>query len=85
MDAVPSRDAIVAQVKGVVGQVLKLAAADIDEQADLEALGADSLDRMTLVVSLEDYLKAPISDDEARALKTVADVVACIERRLASG
>ena len=74
-----SREAIVAQVKDIVAEVLKKTPADIDEHADFETLGADSLDRLTLIMSLEDALNYSITDDEAKNLKTVAQVVAFIE------
>ena len=79
-----SREVIVAQVKEIVAEVLKKTPADIEEHADFEDIGADSLDRMNMVMSLEDALKQPISDDEAKELKTVAQVVAFIESKQAS-
>lgn len=41
-------------------------------------LGATSLDRVEVVMSLEDEFLIDISDDEASRLNTVGDVVACV-------
>jgi len=46
----------------------------------LEDLGADSLDFVELLMALEDEFNVTISDEEAKELKTVADVLAFIEK-----
>ena len=51
----------------------------INEAARLdEDLGATSLDRVEVVMSLEDEFAIVISDDEAGRLYTVGDVLACV-------
>lgn len=75
MPEAQSREAIVMQIKGIVAEVLKKTPAEIDEDVDFIALGADSLDRMTLIVMLEDALQCSITDAEAKTFKTVTDVV----------
>ena len=51
----------------------------ISESARLdEDLGATSLDRVEVVMSLEDEFAIVISDDEAGRLDTVGDVLACV-------
>ena len=42
-------------------------------------LGADSLDLVDMLMSLEDEFDVEIPDDEIETLKTVGDVVAYIE------
>jgi len=44
-----------------------------------EDLGADSLDVVTLLMSLEDEFGLTIEDDEAQDFHTVGDVVSYIE------
>ena len=44
-----------------------------------EDLGADSLDVVTLLMSLEDEFGLTIEDDEAQDFHTVGDVVSFIE------
>lgn len=51
----------------------------VTEAATLdEDLGATSLDRVEVVMSLEDEFLIDISDDEASRLNTVGDVLACV-------
>lgn len=45
----------------------------------LEDLGADSLDFVEMLMTLEDEFGVTISDEEAKELKTVADIIAFIE------
>ena len=53
---------------------------DVTDESNLEMdLGADSLDRVELVMELEKEFKITISDDEAEKLETFADIVATVE------
>lgn len=45
----------------------------------LEDLGADSLDLVELLMTLEDEFHISISDEEAIKLKTVEDIIKVIE------
>ena len=45
-------------------------------------MGADSLDTVELIMSLEDEFSIEISDSEAENAKTVKDVVDYIENKL---
>lgn len=45
----------------------------------LEDLGADSLDLVELLMTLEDEFNVNVSDEDALKLKTVADIVKIIE------
>ncbi|MBO5929240.1 MAG: acyl carrier protein [Clostridia bacterium] len=45
----------------------------------MEDLGADSLDVVDMLMSLEDEFDVEISDEEIEKLQTVAEVVAYIE------
>lgn len=47
-------------------------------------LRLDSLDIVELVMNLEDEFAIEIPDDEIEPLKTVADVLAYVERRVAA-
>lgn len=48
-----------------------------------EDLGGDSLDRVELVMAFEDEFKVAIGDQDARAVVTVGDAIALVERALA--
>jgi acyl carrier protein len=47
-----------------------------------EDLGADSLDVVDVLMSIEDTFSVEIPDEEIEKLRTVADVVAYIEEHL---
>lgn len=48
----------------------------------IEDLGADSLDVVEIIMSLEEEFEIEIPDDEAEQVKTVADTVAMVKRLL---
>jgi acyl carrier protein len=60
---------------------------DVDEDAVTmessisEDLGADSLDVVDMVMSLEEEFDVEIPDDEIEAMKTVGDIVKYIESK----
>ena len=45
----------------------------------VEDLGADSLDVVELLVSLDEEYNVKVSDEEASAIKTVGDIAALID------
>lgn len=54
---------------------------EIHESQNLESdLGLDSLDRIELWMDLEDIYKIDVPSDEAKEMKTVADVVRLVEK-----
>lgn len=74
------------RVSRVIAGQFHVAGDRISEAATLdEDLGATSLDRVEVVMSLEDEFKIDISDDEAEQLHTVADVVACVTASVQKG
>ena len=55
----------------------------ITENTDIVGdLGADSLDVVEMMMSLEDEFAVTIEDDKIAELKTVGDVVRCVESML---
>lgn len=48
----------------------------------MEELGADSLDVVDMLMSLEDEFDVEIPDEEIEKMRTVADVVAYIEEHM---
>lgn len=61
---------------------------DVDEETItaetnvMEDLGADSLDVVDMLMSLEDEFDVEIPDEEIEKMRTVADVVAYIEEHM---
>ena len=74
------------RVSRVIARQFQVANDRITEAATLDDdLGATSLDRVEVVMSLEDEFKIDISDDEASRLHTVADVLACVVASVGKG
>jgi acyl carrier protein len=77
------RTEILERVKKVIADVLRSKIEQITENSRIkDDLGADSLDRVTLLMAFEDAFKEQISDEEAANLVTVEDVVGFIHDRL---
>ena len=54
---------------------------DVKLEDELEGrLDMDSLDRIELIMAIEEDFEVDIPDEDAEACKTVADVVAMVER-----
>ena len=77
-----SRDEAFQKVKEVVVEVLKVSPDDITLDSNYEYLGADSIDNITLIITLEDALETSITEAEAKKLKTVRDTVDYILSRV---
>lgn len=67
------------KVKEIIAKQLRINAADIkDDDAIIEDLGADSLDIVELLMTLEDTMNITIPDDTVN-LKTVRDIADYLE------
>ena len=56
---------------------------EIVETADLQNdFGMDSLDTVELIIELEKEFSINIPDDEAEEIKTVGDILNCLETKL---
>ena len=68
------------KVKKVISEKLKVAVEDVVPEASLvDDLGADSLDLVELIMSMEDQFDVDIDDDQAEKLRTVKDVIEFLE------
>jgi acyl carrier protein len=67
----------------VVAAQFRVAESSIGDDATLDGeLHATSLDRVELVMALEDEFAIEISDNQAGELHTVRDVMACVNANL---
>jgi len=74
---------MIEKVKEVIAKQLRINASDIsDDAAVVEDLGADSLDIVEMLMTLEDEMNIIIPDD-ATGLKTVKDIATFIENEVA--
>ena len=70
------------RVKKVVAEQLDVTG-DIDNNASfIDDLGADSLDTVELVMSLEEEFECEIPDDEAEKITTVQQAIDYVEKNL---
>ncbi|MBR4107856.1 MAG: acyl carrier protein [Akkermansia sp.] len=77
-------DNIESQVKEIIAAQLSVDLEKVTSDAKfIEDLGADSLDTVELVMAFEDKFSIEVPDEEAENLKSVADVVAYIEKNKA--
>jgi acyl carrier protein len=73
--------AIFDEVKEVVVEQLNVSPDEVKEDSKFaDDLGADSLDVVELVMSLEEKFDIEIPDEEAENIATVADAIAFIEK-----
>jgi len=68
-----------AKVITVIAEQLGVGQETIKDDATLDSLGADSLDRVEMVMKLEEIFGIEIDDSAADTLKTVSDVVQYIQ------
>jgi len=79
-----NRTDINAKVLAILAHILKISKEAIKEDATLESLGADSLNRVQIVMELEDAFGIEISDDDAEKFNTVKDTVDLIQKLVQS-
>jgi len=71
------------KVKRILAERLEIDPSEIRPDAEfINDLGADSLDIVELLMSLEDEFDIEISDEEAEQIMTVKDAVDFITKRL---
>lgn len=65
----------------VLAKQLRIDASEITDDSNImEDLGADSLDLVEILMTLESEMGITISDEDALTLKTVGDVTEYLER-----
>lgn len=67
-----------ARVAVIVSEQLGKSFEDITAADKLADLGADSLDRVELILALEDEFDIEITDEEGEKLRTVQQVIDCV-------
>lgn len=67
-----------ARVAVIVSEQLGQSVEDISAADKLADLGADSLDRVELILALEDEFEIVITDEEGEKLLTVQQIIDCV-------
>lgn len=71
------------KVKEIVCHELRIDADKVTLEASLQDdLGADSLDAVEVIMSLEDEFNISIDDEAAQNIKTIKDLVSYIENKI---
>ena len=79
-----TKEEIRAKIKSIVVENLGVSEDQVTDDAQFsQDLGADSLDQVELVMSLEEEFGAEIRDEDADSLNTVGDAINYIEKRIA--
>ncbi len=78
----PSRDEIKQKVIEVVAERLKTDPANLSEEKSFDELGADSLEIVELVMTLEEEFGIEIQEQDADNIRTVGDAINFIEKSL---
>ena len=70
------------KVKQLIAEHLNKPVEEITEDKEIvKDLGADSLDNVEMLMSLEDEFGVTVSDEDAVNIKTVGDIVKTIEKK----
>lgn len=59
----------------LVAEQLSIKPEQINEQSTMESLGADSLDRVEIVMNIEEMFSIEINDEEAEKLQTIGQAI----------
>ncbi len=71
------------RVKEIIAEQLMVELEEITEDSTfVDDLGADSLDRVELIMEFEEEFGIEIPDEEAEGIQTVGEAIAYIERKL---
>ena len=80
-----NRSQILEKITPLIADKLNVTEDKITESSNFENdLGADSLDKIELVMELEDEFSIEIADEDADWLKTVGDVLNILEHKTIS-
>lgn len=71
------------KIKAILADQLNIKADKIQENSKIiEDLGADSLDIVEMLMTVEDKFNVSVSDEEAVNMRTVKDIVSLLESKI---
>lgn len=77
------KQAILEKLKEIIADIMKIDVDGVSEESRLkEDLKADSLDKINMLMALEEAYDIEMDEDEALAFKTVGDVVDYLSKEL---
>ena len=80
-----SRDEVLTKLKGYLEDLFEIPSAKVTAETKLfEELDLDSIDAVDLIVRLQELTGRRIKPEEFKSVRTVGDVLDCVERLLAT-
>jgi acyl carrier protein len=77
--------AVADRVKAIIAEQLGVKPEEVVPEASfIDDLGADSLDKVELIMALEEEFSVEIPDEDAEKMTTVADSIRYIEQKTAN-
>lgn len=74
---------VLEKIKEILAAQLDVSVSDITETTDIaDDLGADSLDVVELIMSIEEEFQIEVGDEDAHNFRTVGDVAGYIETKI---
>ncbi len=74
---------VLERLKKIVVEQLSVDEEQVTPEASItDDLGADSLDRVELVMAIEQEFNIEISDEDAEKIKTIQDAVTYVQKRV---
>ncbi|OGO91796.1 MAG: acyl carrier protein [Clostridiales bacterium GWF2_38_85] len=74
---------MIEKIKNVLSKQLRMPVEEIENDANImEDLGADSLDIVEMLMTLEDQFNVSIPDEDVTSLKTVRDIAEYLETNI---
>lgn len=68
-------------VKKIIVEKINCPEDQVTNEVTFQDLGLDSLDAVELIMAFEEKFGIEITDEEADKIKTVGDVISCIESK----
>ncbi len=66
------------KVTDIIAEILKIDKESIKPEANFEGLGADSLDRLEIIMKIEETFGVDISDEQEAKINSIQDAVNAI-------
>ncbi|MBN2267325.1 MAG: acyl carrier protein [Candidatus Babeliaceae bacterium] len=70
------------KLSSIVAEQLSIKTEEIGDDVTFDILGVDSLDRVEIVMKIEEEFDIEMNDDEAEKLKTFSDLLAYVTQLL---
>jgi len=74
------REELLEKIIGDIAQQLRIDKSTITQASTLDTLGADSVDRVHIIMKLEEDFDIEINDDDADKFSTIGDIVAYVQQ-----